>query len=216
LTSSIEYLPVRLTARDEASPETDVQPVSGEDVAPTPEETLPQTIAEIYDSYFHFVWRNARRLGIPEASADDVTQDVFMVVQRRIGDYDGRTSMQAWIFGILLRVAQDHRRSFRRKGARHVPLENEVKLSAGATHDPSPVEQLERAQRVRLVEQLLSELDEEKRNLLILSELEEWKLREIAQFYGSNINTIYSRLRAAKLAFERAFKRSQSAKEPLP
>jgi RNA polymerase sigma-70 factor (ECF subfamily) len=219
LKASSEYLSaqsVQVAARRDAAPEPKAQPLSGENALPKRGETLPQTIAQIYDSYFDFVWRNARRLGIPEASADDVTQDVFIVVQRRIDSYDGRASMQAWIFGILLRVVQDHRRSFRRKGARHVPLEHEVNRSAGAAHDPSPLDQLERLQRVRLVEQLLSEIDEDKRCLLILSEIEQWTLREIAQFYGSNINTIYSRLRAAKRAFEQAYERSQSAKEPLP
>lgn len=213
---SSEYWSVQLTARDDATHESKVQPVSGEDATPKSGETLPQNIAQIYDNYFDFVWRNARRLGIPEANADDVTQDVFLVVQRRIAHYDARASMQAWIFGILLRVVQDHRRSFRRKGSRHVPLEHEADRNAGATQDPSPLEQLERSQRVRLVEQLLSEIDEDKRDLLILSELEDWTLRQIAEFYGSNINTIFSRLRAAKRAFERAYERSQSKKGPRP
>src|ERR1700761_4891616 len=103
--------------------------VQGEPVAKSV-STLQQSLAQIYDSYFDFVWRNARRLGVPEASADDVAQDVFVIVQRRIDNYDGRASMQAWIFGILLRVVNDHRRSFRRQGARHVPLESEIKVQA--------------------------------------------------------------------------------------
>jgi RNA polymerase sigma-70 factor (ECF subfamily) len=216
LKASIEHWPVQLTARHDAAPEGNAQPRSEVKVTPKPGNALPQSLAQIYDSYFDFVWRNARRLGVPEASADDVAQDVFMVVQRRMDSYDGRASMQAWIFGILLRVVQDHRRSFRRKGARHVPLEQQHSRDVGTSEIPSPVEQLERAQRVQLVEQLLSELDADKRSLLILSELEDWTLREIAQFYGSNINTIYSRLRAAKRAFERAYERLQSAKGPLP
>lgn len=176
--------------------------------------SLPQGIAEIYETYFDFVWRNARRLGVPEANADDVAQDVFLIVQRRIADYDGRSSMQAWIFGIMVRVVRDHRRSFRRRGARHEPLD--LNRATCAASEPTPVEQLERGQRVRLVERVLGELDEDKRTLLILSELEEWTLREIAEFYGSNINTIYSRLRAAKRDFERAYQRTQIAKEKQP
>jgi RNA polymerase sigma-70 factor (ECF subfamily) len=73
--------------------------------------SLPESLAQVYETYFDFVWRNARRLGVPEASADDVAQDVFLIVQRRISDCDGRSSMQAWIFGILVRVVRDHRRS---------------------------------------------------------------------------------------------------------
>jgi RNA polymerase sigma-70 factor (ECF subfamily) len=176
--------------------------------------SLPQSLAQVYETYFDFVWRNARRLGVPEASADDVAQDVFMIVQRRMSDYDARSSMQAWIFGIMVRVVRVHRRSFLRRGARHEPLDLHRAACAGA--EPTPIEQLEREQRVRWVDHLLGELAEDKRTLLILAELEEWTLREIAEFYGSNINTIYSRLRAAKRDFERAYRRSRSAGEELP
>lgn len=183
---------------------------------PMSEPSLPETLAEIYDAHFDFVWRNARRLGVEESSADDVAQDVFMVVQRRIAHYDGRASMRAWIFGILIRVVRDHRRSFRRKGARNVPFELATGHAADAAPAPTPVEEAERAERTRQLERLLEELDEEKRTILILSELEEWTLREIAELYGSNTNTIYSRLRAAKRAFEQAYLRSQAGKEHLP
>ena len=171
---------------------------------------LPETLAQIYDAHFDFVWRNARRLGVPEASADDVTQDVFMIVQRRLANYDGRASMQAWIFGILMRVVSSHRRSYRRKSANNVPLDQSLNRELGETSDPTPIEQLERAESTQLLERALSKLDEEQRSLLILSEMEEWTLREIAALYDSNINTIYSRLRAAKRAFERAYSLVQS------
>ena len=52
------------------------------------------------------------------------------------------------------------------------------------------IELVEHAERVRLFEKLLAELDEDKRTLLILSELEQWTLREIAELFGSNTNTI--------------------------
>lgn len=176
------------------------------------EHVLPESLAQVYDQHFDFVWRNARRLGVPEASADDVTQDVFMIVQRRIATYDGRASMQAWIFGILVRVVSSHRRSYRRKGARNVSLDDERELSrsVSAPPDETPAAQLERAERARILSSLLDQLDEDKRALLILSELEEWTLREIAELYHSNINTIYSRLRAAKRDFERAYQQAQA------
>ena len=181
---------------------------------PTP---LPGALAQIYEQHFDFVWRNARRLGVPEANADDVAQDVFMIVQRRMADFDGRASVQAWIFGILVRVVRDHRRSFRRKGARHVPLEEATQGTTSAVEPgPTPVEVAGRAEHVRLLERLLGELDEDKRTLLILSELEQWTLREIAELFGSNTNTIHSRVRAAKRAFEEAYARSQAGKDDLP
>ena len=184
---------------------------------PATPSSLPRALAQIYEQHFDFVWRNARRLGVPEANADDVAQDVFMIVQRRMADFDGRASVQAWIFGILIRVVRDHRRSFRRKGARHVPLEYATHGTTSAVEPgPTPVEVAERVEHVRLLERLLGELDEDKRTLLILSELEQWTLREIAELFGSNTNTIHSRVRAAKRAFEEAYARSQSGKDGLP
>jgi RNA polymerase sigma-70 factor, ECF subfamily len=204
LKASLERLPLALSAREDAS------------AAAGTGATLPANLAQIYDAHFDFVWRNARRLGVSEVSADDVTQDVFMIVQRRIADFDGRASMQAWLFGILVRVVRDHRRSFRRKGARNVSLEQELSHDLGAAPGLTPVELAVRAERMRLLGKLLGELDEDKRTLLILSEFEEWTLREIAELYGSNTNTIHSRLRAAKRAFEQAYVRMQAGKEELP
>jgi RNA polymerase sigma-70 factor (ECF subfamily) len=166
---------------------------------------LPGSLAAIYDEHFDFIWRNARRLGVPDAQADDVVQDVFIVVQRRIKDFDGRVPLRAWVFGILVRVVRDYRRSFRRKGSRCVPLEEAAGshgMSAAAS-DPNPGELAERSERIRLLDTLLDRLDEGKRTVLVLSELEQWTLREIAEFMGSNINTVHSRLRAAKRDFER-------------
>jgi RNA polymerase sigma-70 factor (ECF subfamily) len=172
-------------------------------------------LAQVYDAQFAFVWRNARRLGVSEADADDVVQDVFMIVQRRMQDFDGRTPLRAWMFGILVRVVSDHRRSYRRKGARCVPLEHEASQNLIAPQ-ATPSELTERAQRVRLLETLMCQLDEDKRTLLILSELEEWTLREIADFAGSNINTIYSRLRAAKREFDKVYARWMADRGEAP
>jgi RNA polymerase sigma-70 factor (ECF subfamily) len=57
-------------------------------------------------------------MGIPEASADDAVQDVFMVVHRRLAEFEGRSSIRTWLFGILARVVRDHRRARARHEAR--------------------------------------------------------------------------------------------------
>jgi RNA polymerase sigma-70 factor (ECF subfamily) len=164
---------------------------------------LVGTLAEIYHAHFYFVWRNARRLGVPEANVDDVVQDVFIVVHRRLGDFDGRVQLRAWIFGILVRVVRGHRRTFQRKAARCVPLSDDGVVAT----DPTPSELAERSERIELLEMLLSQLDENKAMLIVLSEIEQWTLREIAEFMGSNTNTIYSRVCAAKRDFDKAYAR---------
>lgn len=166
------------------------------------------SFTDIYNEYFDFVWRNARRLGVPESGADDVVQDVFIVVQRRLPEYDGRAPLRAWIFGILVRVARHQRRSFQRNGARCISLDHDdARYALSETHELTPSVQLEGVELARLMERLLGQLDEGKRMLLVLSELEEWTLREIAEFVGSNINTVHYRLQVAKREFERLYTR---------
>jgi RNA polymerase sigma-70 factor, ECF subfamily len=186
--------------------------------SPASQEAAPATLTEIYSAHFDFVWRNARRLGVSEDSADDVAQDVFMVVQRRLASFDGRASIRAWLFGILVRVTSDHRRTFRRKGVRNVPLDHDActgELSSTAS-GPSAIGDAEPMERTLLLQQLLAELNEEQRTLLILSELEQWTLRELAELFGSPASTIYSRLIAAKRAAEQVYTRLQCDKKARP
>jgi RNA polymerase sigma-70 factor, ECF subfamily len=193
------------------APESPSTPVSTRD--PSAESVVKPnvsvgTVAQIYNEYFDFVWRNARRLGVPKSSAEDVVQEVFIVVQRRLPDFDGRAHVRSWLFGILVLVVRRYHRGFRRKDARCVPLERETARAAiDVTDVPTPSALLEEAERVRLLEWLLDQLDEGKRTLIVLSELEEWTLREIAEHLGSNTNTVYSRLRAAKREMERLYAR---------
>jgi RNA polymerase sigma-70 factor (ECF subfamily) len=174
-----------------------------------------KSVTEVYYEHVDFVWRNARRLGVHESSADDVVQEVFIVVQRRLPDYDGRASMRSWIFGILAHVVHHYHRGFRRKEAPCVSLEQDDTHAVlkSIAEEATPVARLEGAELARVLERLLSELDEEKRTVLVLSELEEWTLREIAQSQGTNINTVYSRLRAAKRDFERVYSRWLAGEE---
>src|SRR4051794_16597314 len=79
-----------------------------------------QTFEEVYEEHFSFVWRAARRLGAPAAAVDDVVQEVFLVVHRRLPEFAGRSSLKTWLFAIVLRVVRDHRRSLRRKSPHHV------------------------------------------------------------------------------------------------
>lgn len=166
--------------------------------------------AEVYDAHFDLVWRTARRLGVPEASADDVVQDVFLVLHRKVAEYDGHTPVKRWILGITVRVVGDHRRRHRRKDAPCVPApadsDGDIVLASNAR---APSVGVEIDEQVRLLEELLSQLSEEKREVLVLSELEEMTVPEIAEMLGANVNTIYARLRTARQEFERLYARHQ-------
>lgn len=184
------------------------------DAGEAPAVSLPERLARIYEAEFEFVWRNARRLGVPAANAQDVVQDVFIVVQRRLADFRGGP-IRPWIFGILTRVVRDYKRSHRRKTARWVPLASEAAFGP-EQRQHTPATLAERAERARFLEALLDELSEDQRTLIVLAELEQWTLRELSEYFGSNINTIYTRLRTAKLRLEKAFIRARSKRGGVP
>ena len=160
----------------------------------------------IYEELFDFVWRSARRLGVIESAVDDVVQDTFVVVHRRLADFEQRSTLKTWVFAILMRVVADHRRTLRRKGGLATLPDDEVLGDPGT----GPVEALEHRQAARLLHALLDELDDEKRTVFVLAELEELGAPEIAELLAIPVNTVYSRLRAAREAFEKALGRHRA------
>ena len=170
---------------------------------PEPEQELCTLVfAEVYEAQFDFVWRSARRLGVSALHLDDVVQEVFLVVHRRLAEFEARSSLKTWLFAITRRVVGDYRRSARRKPSE--PIGNyEPEASASCLADA----RLARDEDARLLYALLDELDEDKREVFVLAELEQMSGPEIAEALGDNVNTVYARLRAARAAFEAAVAR---------
>jgi RNA polymerase sigma-70 factor (ECF subfamily) len=132
---------------------------------------------------------------VPTALVEDATQDAFVVVHRRLADLRPDASEKAWLFGIAMRVASDYRRTQRRKGA--VSFDPE----SAPTRDASPFESTLKAQAVQKLETFLATLDEEKRAVFVLGELEGMSAPEMAEALSANVNTIYSRVRLARERF---------------
>jgi RNA polymerase sigma-70 factor (ECF subfamily) len=175
------------------------RPRSGHDVEPASAESR---FEQIYGSHVDFVWRSARRLGVPESMVDDVVQQVFLTVHRKLGDFEGRSSLKTWIFSILLRTARDHRRGVRRKSPHWqagVADPDQVADDARGPH-----EALVHAEAWRVVDELLESLEGDKRVVFVLAELEQMTAQEISDATGLPPKTVYSRLRAARTDFERA------------
>lgn len=158
---------------------------------------------ELYEETFGFVYRNARRLGVAEASIDDVVQEVFMTVHRRIGDYDPSSgSACSWVYGILANTVRVYRRSFRRKQAPLRAAETEDELGP-ASSGTSPEQRATRRQDAELLLGILAQLPAPQRELIVLGELEQLSIPEICACIGGNSNTVYSRLRAAREALRK-------------
>ena len=154
-------------------------------------------LKDVYRLYFAFVWRSLLRLGIPRSSAEDVAQDVFLVVRRRLGDYDPGHSMPAWLFGILRRVASEHRRRTGRAQRR-------LDLLPPPGESVRPDLGVEVGEAAEVVRQFIAKLDEERQVIFVLSELEGLSGTEIAEALGINRNTVYTRLRRVRIQFEHA------------
>ena len=161
------------------------------------------------------MWRTVRRLGLQGAAIDDVVQEVFVVVHRRLDTFEERASAKTWLYGIVRRVVADHRRTLRRKPDRGAGAPQGPELDTVASEGQGPEASAEQSERVRLLHRLLGELDEDKREVFVLSELEGLTLAEIAQALDANPNTIASRLRAARRQFEAALDRATRADEAL-
>lgn len=177
------------------------QPVSQE---------LP-AFAAVYDEHFPFVWRNLRRLGVPERALRDATQDAFLVVHRRLGEYAGRGSLRAWLYSIVRRVASDYRRQQRRKG---IAAADSTERLVDPT-EPGPEQRLLRGEALERLVELLGVLDADKRDVLVLVDLEDLSVVEAATALTINVNTAYARLRAAREVLRGALAK-RGAEEDLP
>jgi RNA polymerase sigma-70 factor (ECF subfamily) len=148
----------------------------------------------VYATEFAFVWRNLRRLGVGEAALRDAAQDVFVVVHRRLGEFEGRAPLRSWIYSIVTRIARQYRRTRERKELREVEDPEQVPDPNVAT----PEDSAGRGEALRLLMSLLEALDDDKREAIVLCDLEDMTVPEVAAAVGSNVNTVYSRVRAGR------------------
>lgn len=167
----------------------------------------PRTFDDVYEELFPFVWRNARRLGVPAAALDDVCQEVFVVVHRRLRELDSRASLRPWAYAILRNRALVFRRGQQRKSPEHRSQQALVDPELLTDDRSDPHEALSTAESARIARALLEELDEEKRTVLMLVEIEEMSVPEVAEATEANLNTTYARLRAARAEFAAAAQR---------
>lgn len=151
---------------------------------------------EIFQQHSPFLWRALMNLGVPSHEAQDLCQEVMLIVHRRLSDFDGQ-SLRAWLYGICVRVAADYRKSARvRREIPHADLPD-------AGLPPEQAEQLERSRRVEQVLDALEALNEDQRAAFVLYEVEELTLAEISEALGAPLQTVYSRIKTARETLRR-------------
>ncbi len=158
-------------------------------------------VRAVFDEHYDFVWRALRRLGVAEPDVDDAVQEVFMVVHRKLAEFEGRSKLTTWLWGICYRTAGQY---FRQQRAPHDDVEaapDVVDLAA------TPEERYEGREARAKLDEVLATLDPEKRAVFVLYEIDEVPVDEIARRVGVPVGTVYSRLKVARQEFERAIHR---------
>jgi RNA polymerase sigma-70 factor (ECF subfamily) len=167
---------------------------------------------QLYTEHVAFLFRAARGFGVTATAAEDVIQDVFLVVHRRLPEFDGTGSLRAWLLRILVNVVREHRRRFRRRGD-HDELED-----SSVVVDPSldPEERAALGEAAQLLSQILDAMSDEQREVFVLAEIEGVSVPEIAVAIQINVNTAYSRLRLARAEYESRVARIRAARSGRP
>jgi RNA polymerase sigma-70 factor (ECF subfamily) len=154
------------------------------------------TFDQVYAQELSYVWNSLRRLGVRIEDLEDLAHEVFIVVHRRLPDYDPTRPLHPWLFGIAFRVVSQRRRDD--------PPRSEV-TSEGlqARPDSGPEAALAASEARRLVSETLQKLDIRQRAVLIMHDIDERSAPEIALALDVPLNTVYSRLRLARRKFLR-------------
>ncbi len=147
---------------------------------------------EVYELHADFVWRTLQHLGVRSVDLEDLGQEVFVTVHRKLSSFDGRSKLTTWLFGICLNLVLRHRRrAYLRLEFLHAEPPERV--------DPSTPEARYEEEESRLrLEQVLAKLSPERRATFVLFEIEGVPCEEIAELTAVPIGTVYSRLHLAR------------------
>jgi RNA polymerase sigma-70 factor (ECF subfamily) len=195
--TSVSESPAREPERHEGQSLTDPDAARG----PAP------SFQEVFNQYTAYLWRSLLSLGVKQPDVEDVCQEVLLIVHRRLPEFDGR-ALRSWLYGICLRVAANHRRSAR---LRHETLTDKIPDRPLPANQPEIVDG--QRMQARLLE-VLDRLDDTQREAFVLYEIEQLTLREVAEAVGSPLQTVYSRLEAARAAVRSAFSSGHEGREP--
>ncbi|MBN9165305.1 MAG: hypothetical protein BGO98_49575 [Myxococcales bacterium 68-20] len=165
------------------------------------------TATEMFREHGRYAFRLLRRLGVHEADVDDVLQEVFVVVHRKLSEFDPSRSRRAWVYGICVRLAASHHRT--RRNRRELPVEQESEPIDDAA---TPLELVEARKKLAFLDRMLAELPEPKREVFVLHMIEDLPMHEVAEALGCPLHTAYTRFYAAKKMFEAAVRRARAQK----
>lgn len=146
-----------------------------------------EALEQFYETFFDRVYGYVRRMLGDEQQAEDVTQEVFLHVQRAIDGYDPARELGPWVFTIATNKVRDHWRARRRRDAFDGPsLDEEEARLAPPAREGGPLPRLEALEERRILAAAIEELPDSLRSTLLLRVFEGLSFEEIGQLLGRN------------------------------
>ena len=165
----------------------------------------------LYRQQFRYVWQTLRRLGVAPCDSADATQEVFVVVHRKLATFDLNCKVTTWLFAICYRYAQHYRR---RRPRTEVFPEYVDDVPATETQNQEDLTLLNQGRK--LLSAMLNSMTLEQRAVFILYEIEGIEGDRIAESLGLSRGTVCSRLRAARTVFSRLVEREHAREHSRP
>lgn len=167
-----------------------------------PREATPREFREVYEARFHDVLRWIRAMGGRDEDLDDLAQEVFIIVRRKLGGFDGQ-NLNGWLYRITQRTVRDYRRAawFRNLLARKRLHDHEGALLKLVEPGRGPAEQQELREAQRSLRMVLERMREKHRAAFVLFEIEGYTGEEIAELEGAPVATVFTRLYHARREF---------------
>jgi RNA polymerase sigma-70 factor (ECF subfamily) len=184
--------------------------------APATAVDAPADLETVYEAWAQFVWLTLQRLGVRYADLEDVCHDVFLVAHRKFAEFDGRVKVNAWLFGICVRIAANYRRRarFRFEHAAGSMDQDDDPLMIESS-PTRPDDEYVRREAQAKAQSILDRMDLTKRAVFLMFEIEGMSCQEIATQIGVPVGTVYSRLHGARAFFEREARRTAGEQEDV-
>ena len=167
--------------------------------SPAPQSTVDEACLHAFQNELDYVYRTLRRLGTAPSEVDDLAQEVFLALRRAWGAYDSERPLRPFLFGISFRIASAYERKRRREVAFGV-------VEVGDT-GPGPDDALQTKQARALVLAALARIPLPRRAVLVMHDIDDVPVSEVAVVLEIPVFTVYSRLRKARRELEAAMRR---------
>lgn len=160
-------------------------------------------VGSLFDAHATLLLRVVRRLSGPGPHVEEIVQDTFLIAYRKGGVLAAHPEPKKWLCRTAMNLVRRHHRS----QTRLLSLVRKFAREAEVDEPPTPVERQLKLERSQLVHRCLAALPSKQREAVVLYDMEDFDIRDIAEVLGVSANTVWSRIRHGRTRFKRAWMR---------